>query len=103
MARRSLLPGFLSRLFVSQSPKFTFVIPKFHIIGHGKDCQDKFSLNYLRGMARTDGENIERGWAWMNPASLGTREMGLGARYDTLDDQWGYWNWRILVQLGVYL
>ena len=100
MARRSLLPDFLSRVFVSQSPKFTFIIPKFHIIAHGKDCQDKFSLNYLRGMARTDGENIERGWAWMNPASLGTREMGLGARYDTLDDQWGYWNWRILVQLG---
>ena len=36
----------------------------------------------------------------MNPASLGTREMGLGTRYDTLDDQWGYWNWHILVQLG---
>ena len=52
---------------------------------------------------RTDGENIERGWAWMNPASLSTREMGPGARHDTLDDQWGYWNWRILVQLGMYI
>ena len=101
MARRSLLPDSLSRLFASQSPRFRFVVPKFHIIAHGKDCQDKFSLNYLRGMARTDGENIERGWAWMNPASLSTHEMGPGARRDTLDCQWSAWNWRIFVRIGV--
>ena len=81
-------------------PKLEFVIPKGHILGHGTKCQDKFSLNFRRNMARTDGENIERGWAWMNPASLSTREMGPGARHDTLDNQWSYWNWRILVQLG---
>ena len=82
---------------------FNFVILKFHISAHGEDCQDKFSLNYHTNMAHTDGENIERGWAWMNPASLSTREMGPGAHHDTLDDQWGYWNWRILIQLGMYL
>ena len=82
---------------------FNFVIPKFHISAHGEDCQDKFSLNYHTNMACTDGENIERGWAWMNPALLSTHEMGPRACHDTLDDQWGYWNWCILVQLGVYI
>ncbi len=56
-----------------------FVIPKFHIAAHGPDCQCRFSLNFRRFMGRTDGENIERGWAWMNPASLSTREMGPGS------------------------
>lgn len=78
-----------------------FVIPKFHISAHGDKCQSIFSLNLRRRMARTDGENIERGWAYMNPASLSTREMGPGARRDTLDCQWSGWNWRLLVRLGM--
>ena len=77
-----------------------FVIPKFHIGAHGSSCQSKFSLNFRPFMGRTDGENIERGWAWLNPASLSTREMGPGARQDALDDQWSFWNWRIVVALG---
>ena len=77
-----------------------FVIPKFHIGAHGSSCQTKFSLNYRPHMGRTDRENIERGWAWLNPASLSTREMAPGARQDALDDQWSFWNWRIVVSLG---
>ena len=80
-----------------------FVIPKFHIGAHGTSCQSKFSLNYRPYMGRTDGENIERGWAWLNPASLSTREMGPGARQDALDDQWSFWNWRIVVSLGKFV
>ena len=80
-----------------------FVIPKFHISAHGASCQTKYSLNFRPHMGRTDGENIERGWAWLNPASLSTREMGPGARQDALDDQWSFWNWRIVVALGEFL
>lgn len=79
-----------------------FVIPKFHIGAHGATCQSRFSLNFRPYMGRTDGENIERGWAWMNPASLSTREMGPGYRHDTLDDQWSFWNWRIFVKFGAH-
>lgn len=100
MNRISNLPSsfqsFMDKLF------FTFVIPKFHITAHGPKCQSIYSLNLRQFMARTDGENIERGWAWMNPASLSTREMGPGARRDTLDDQWAAWNWRQLTRLGMY-
>lgn len=77
-----------------------YVIPKFHITAHVKKCQDLYSLYFKRNMGHTDGENIERGWAWMNPAALSTREMGPGMRRDSLDDQWAFWNHRILVQLG---
>lgn len=77
-----------------------YVIPKFHIAAHGASCRSRYSLNFLRHMGQTDGENIERGWAWMNPASLSTREMGPGARADTLDDQWCSWNFRIMTRIG---
>ncbi len=81
---------------------FEEVIPKFHIAAHGKICQSIYSLNFQTGMGRTDGENIERGWAWMNPAALSTREMGEGSRQDSLDNQWGAWNWDRVVRMGEY-
>lgn len=98
LKRNANLPELLRRLdFVLR-----YVIPKFHISAHGPKCQTIFSFNFLPFMARTDGENIERGWAWMNPVSLSTREMGPGARHDTLDCQWSAWNWRIITRLGMF-
>ncbi|KAH8103711.1 hypothetical protein DFH11DRAFT_1768670 [Phellopilus nigrolimitatus] len=67
------------------------------------DIQFDLERAMVEHMARTDGENIERGWAWMNPASLSTREMGPGARRDTLDDQWCFWNIVIRSRLGTTL
>ena len=43
-----------------------FGIPKFHLPAHGVKCWSLFSLNFLRGWARTDGEEIERCWAATN-------------------------------------
>lgn len=98
LKRNANLPELLRRLdFVLR-----YVIPKFHISAHGPKCQTIFSFNFLPFMARTNGENIERGWAWMNPVSLSTREMGPGARHDTLDCQWSAWNWRIITCLGMF-
>lgn len=82
---------------------FRTVIPKFHIYAHGKSCQSRWSLNYLRWMGRTDGEGVEREWSHINPVALSTRLMGPGGRHDTLDDHWGAWNWRKLVVLGMSL
>lgn len=80
--------------------KITTAIPKGHIKGHGKACQSAFSLNYLPGSARTDGEGVERDWAHMNALTASTREMGPGNRHETLDDHWGAWNWQKILKLG---
>ena len=101
MVRRASMPQELLSTTenIAKAIHRTF-IPKFHIYAHGQKCQAKHSLNFSQWVGRTDGENIERGWAWINLAALSTREMGPGARRDTLDDQWSFWNWRILVRLG---
>lgn len=78
----------------------TYCIPKAHISAHGESCQVRFSLNYLPGCGRTDGEGVERDWATMNSLVTSTREMGRGNRQETLDDHWGAWNWRKVTAMG---
>ncbi|OJA10236.1 hypothetical protein AZE42_13162 [Rhizopogon vesiculosus] len=78
----------------------TFFIPKFHLPAHIMECQTRFSWNLIPGVGRTDGEAPECGWANINPVTLSTKEMGPGARWDTLDDHFGDWNWKKVVQVG---
>ncbi|KAJ7619486.1 hypothetical protein FB45DRAFT_1033340 [Roridomyces roridus] len=77
-----------------------YVIPKLHILGHLKWCQDFFSLLYTLGSGQSDMEGIERIWAYSGPMGASTREMGPGSRQDTLDDFWHGWNWSKVVGMG---
>lgn len=77
-----------------------FVIPKLHINGHQQLCQLEYSLNWLLGAGRTDGEGIERPWAHLGPIATSTRDMGPGARHGTMNDHFGHWNWVKLTRLG---
>ncbi|KAJ3717353.1 hypothetical protein C8R42DRAFT_551422, partial [Lentinula raphanica] len=83
--------------------KLKFVIPKLHIHGHQLSCQLKFSLNWLWGAGRTDGEGVERPWAHLGPIASSTRDMGPGSRHGTMNDHFGHWNWVKLIGLGALL
>lgn len=76
------------------------VVPKLHERGHREACWTLFSLNYRRGVGRTDGEGIERRWADTNDASNSTREMREGHRQDSLDDVCNDSNYRKTMELG---
>jgi hypothetical protein len=97
--RMPQFPSFM-QLPPSVLDNIKFVIPKFHLYSHGAKCQTIFSLNFLKFSARTDAEDPERGWSWFNPLSMSTREMGAGARQDTLDDHTAAWNWRKINDFG---
>ncbi|KAF9549685.1 hypothetical protein CPC08DRAFT_648139, partial [Agrocybe pediades] len=73
---------------------YRFLIPKFHLPAHVQACHTKYSFNFNKDVGRTDGEGVERGWSFSNPIATSTREMGPGSRRDTLDDLFGYWNWK---------
>lgn len=83
--------------------QLSYLIPKFHLPGHGASCQTKYSFNYAKGVGRTHGETVEHGWANMNLAALSTREMGPGARHLFLDDSWSGWNWKKILGMGMTL
>jgi len=80
--------------------RWRFVVPKLHIRGHDRKCQETFALHFTLGVGQTDGEGIERHWANLGPMATSTREMGPGHRRDTIDDHLGNWNWQKLVGLG---
>ena len=72
-------------------------IPNWHVNGHGAFCQDNLSLNYIPRVGRTCGEDVEMSWAHTNSLAFSTREMGPGARQETLNDHWGGWNFGKIV------
>ena len=80
-----------------------FGIPKFHLPAHGSKCWSLYSLNYLPGWARVDGEGIERFWADTNALATSTREMAPGTREDFLDYHWAAANFKKVAGLGVTL
>ena len=75
-------------------------IPKFHLYAHKDTCQAEENLNYLPNVGRTYGEGVKTTWAHMNLAAASTREMGMFARQETLNDHWMGWNWRKYVYMG---
>jgi hypothetical protein len=75
------------------------VVPKFHLAGHGAQCQVKYNLGYTKWAGRTDGERIEAGWALSASMATWTRECGPNARRNLLDDHWNADNWRKVLGL----
>lgn len=77
-----------------------FLIPKFHLPAHQEACRFHYSLNYSKGVGRTDGEAIERFWSTHNHLSGSTSKMTPGARLDTLNLHIRDWNVRKSINMG---
>ncbi|KAJ6493479.1 hypothetical protein DFH09DRAFT_1104473 [Mycena vulgaris] len=77
-----------------------FLVPKFHLPAHIEACNLRFSFNLTRDVGQTDGEAPERGWANANPLAGSTKEMGPGARCDTLNEHFNDWNWKKIIAFG---
>jgi hypothetical protein len=78
-----------------------FHVPKFHLPAHIKACHSPFSLSFTKGVGRTDGEGVERLWAFLNKIARSVSMMRWGGRQDTLDDFCNFSNWRKTVNLGI--
>ncbi|KAG6836052.1 hypothetical protein H0H93_011949 [Arthromyces matolae] len=81
----------------------SFLVPKFHLPAHIESCNLLYSFNLTKGVGRTDGEAPERGWANINRIAQSTKEMGPGARHDTIDDHFNDLNWKKTTQFGEHM
>ena len=81
-------------MWIDEETVVEFAIPSWHINAHGADCRADFGLSFRDGVGRTCGEEVEVAWAGTNPLGPSTREMGPGARHETLNGQWGGLNFR---------
>ncbi|KAJ7702934.1 hypothetical protein B0H16DRAFT_1347222 [Mycena metata] len=71
-----------------------FKIPNFHLPPHKPPCHSPYSFHYMWGAGRTHGETVEQNWEFTNGAAASTKMMGLGTRAATLEDLFGFHNWR---------
>ncbi|KAJ7510750.1 hypothetical protein B0H11DRAFT_1701190 [Mycena galericulata] len=71
-----------------------FKIPNFHLPPHKPSCHSPYSFHWMWGAGRTHGETVEQNWEFTNGAAASTKMMGLGTRASTLEDLFGFHNWR---------
>ncbi|KAK0499952.1 hypothetical protein EDD18DRAFT_1348753 [Armillaria luteobubalina] len=75
-------------------PRKVYLVPKFHLPGHIKDCQEKYCMSFHIHVSENDGEAPECSWAISNGVAASTREMGPGHRHKKLDQHFGDFNWQ---------
>ncbi|KAG9042435.1 hypothetical protein FS837_010883 [Tulasnella sp. UAMH 9824] len=80
-----------------------FCVNKFHQESHDDDCAAKNALDYTKYVGRTCGEGVETIWASMNWLRYSTREMGFGARIETLSEHFNDWNWQKTLGIARHL
>ncbi|KAJ2930469.1 hypothetical protein H1R20_g6622, partial [Candolleomyces eurysporus] len=88
---------------VKPDTKIRYMVPKFHLPAHIPKCRTHYAFMLTPGAGLGDGEAPERGWGDSNPLATSTREMGPGTRRDTLDYNFGDYNWRKITHLDAYL
>ncbi|KAJ6517558.1 hypothetical protein DFH09DRAFT_1332356 [Mycena vulgaris] len=71
-----------------------FKVPNFHLPPHKPQCHSAYSFHFMWGAGRTHGETVEQNWEFTNGAAASTKMMGLGTRASTLEDLFGFHNWR---------
>ncbi|KAJ6475381.1 hypothetical protein C8R45DRAFT_1159328 [Mycena sanguinolenta] len=74
-----------------------FKVPNFHLPPHKPLCHSPFSFHWMWGAGLTHGETVEQNWEFINGAAASTKMMGIGTRHATLEDLFGFHNWRRLV------
>ncbi|KAF7335028.1 CxC2 domain-containing protein [Mycena venus] len=62
-------------------------LPVWHALMHEDFCASLNSLNYILGVGQSNGEGVERLWAWLNGFAYQSKEMGLGNRADGIEDK----------------
>ena len=60
-------------------PLILFKVPKFHLPAHCSDCHSIFSFNFMPGIGRTDREDVECNWLWLNGTAASTSQIGPGS------------------------
>ncbi|KAJ7889257.1 hypothetical protein B0H13DRAFT_1888092 [Mycena leptocephala] len=74
----------------------------WHASSHEAECTNANSLSFVPGVAKTDGEGIERLWAELNALAFHTKNMGIGHCADTIEDKINYHNFmKNLGQAGI--
>ncbi|CAK8678070.1 unnamed protein product [Clavelina lepadiformis] len=87
----------------SKSSKLAIKVPVFHSYGHIFSCQKQFNPRFLDGFGLTDGETVERLWAYLRGFNKISKEMKPEHRTDLLTDGLILYGRKIKKKLGYAL
>ncbi|KAJ7925440.1 hypothetical protein B0H13DRAFT_1600492 [Mycena leptocephala] len=68
-------------------------VPNFHLPPHKTPCHSPYSFHYMFGAGTTHSEGVEQNWSFSNGIAASTKLMGLGSRFATLKDVFGFHNY----------
>lgn len=85
-----------------QPRDITFKVPNFHLPAHKMPCHSPFSFHFMWGAGKTNGEGVEQNWEFTNGAGPSTKLMGPGSRQVTLEDLFGFHNYRRTLAMCTY-
>ncbi|XP_066264562.1 uncharacterized protein [Branchiostoma lanceolatum] len=83
--------------------KLTLALDVFHAYGHKTPCQLKYSTRRRAGFGLTDGESVERLWAYLRRFARTTKEMSPSRRIDLLTDALIHYSMRKTIDMEVTL
>ncbi|KDN41565.1 hypothetical protein RSAG8_07366, partial [Rhizoctonia solani AG-8 WAC10335] len=87
--RLKLVPASIA---VPENLDLVGAIPKWHLIGHQRECFVRYSLDNMPSVGRLEGEGVERFWAHLNQHSGSTSEQSPGYRTDSVNNIIRRWN-----------
>ncbi|KAG9106082.1 hypothetical protein FRC07_008967, partial [Ceratobasidium sp. 392] len=61
-------------------------VPKWHLVGHDRQCFIRWALDFMQNIGRLDGEGPECIWSLVNEHSGSTSEQSPGQRTDTINN-----------------
>ncbi|KIY61781.1 hypothetical protein CYLTODRAFT_330843, partial [Cylindrobasidium torrendii FP15055 ss-10] len=68
-------------------------IPSLHVEGHVPDCKAVYSFAHLKHTGLTPTENVETPWVETKKLGGSIKHENHGARQDSLDTNFAYWNY----------
>ncbi|KAJ7315610.1 hypothetical protein DFH08DRAFT_715438 [Mycena albidolilacea] len=88
-------------LFYQDDLVLTAAVGKFHLGAHVLGCFWEFSLNFMEGTGKVDGEILETLWASLDKVVGSTRSMSCAHRQEVLDDYMNDSNWKKMCGTGM--
>ncbi|KAF9038718.1 hypothetical protein BJ165DRAFT_1308956, partial [Panaeolus papilionaceus] len=85
---------------IPPSTRIIPAVPKLHEAAHETANHQVFSLHYIEGAAEIDGEVPERVWGANNEIGKSTSGQAPGNRNDNIDNNFSFWNYEKLIELG---
>jgi hypothetical protein len=81
----------------------TGAVWKWHLAAHILECFPKYSLNFVEGSGKLDGEILETLWSGLDEVVRMTQAMSIAHHQEVIDEYMNDSNWHKIIRMRRYL